>query len=147
MKKRIVCLLLATVMLFSTVLLSGCGQLNGSEDEKTTEINKEASETTETITMFMITEKHVPTSKEVEEIKAKYGETSIEYIEAKGTMDAYAKVAAELDKITKSKFRTHLVTTFYTIEEYKAVEEIMELQAELLQKKKEVKEVLKKYKK
>ena len=146
MKKRIVCLSLAIVMLFTTVLMSGCSQ-GLTEGEETTEINDKASETTETITMFMITEKHVPTSKEVEEIKAEYGDTSIEYIEAKGTMEAYAKVAEELDKITKAKFRTHLVTTFYTIEEYKAVEEIMALQAEIIQMKKEVKLALKEYKK
>ena len=120
MKKRIVCLLLATVMLFTAVLMSGCSQ-GLEEGGETTEINDKASETTETITMFMITEKHVPTAKEVEAIKAQYGEKSIEYIEAKGTMEAYASVADALDKITKAKFRTHLVTTFYTIEEYKAV--------------------------
>ncbi len=146
MKKRIVCLTLALVMLFTTVLMSGCSQ-GLSEGEETSEINDKASETTETITMFMITEKHVPTSKEVADIKAQYGENSIEYIEAKGTMEAYAKVAEELDKITKAKFRTHLVTTFYTIEEYKAVEEIMALQAEIIQMKKEVKTALKEYKK
>ncbi len=146
MKKRIVCLALAFVMLFTTVLMSGCSQ-GLSEGEETTEINDKASETTETITMFMITEKHVPTSKEVEDIKAQYGDTSSEYYEAKGTMEAYAKVAEELDKITRAKFRTRLITTFYTIEEYKAVEEIMALQADIIQKKKEVKIALKEYKK
>ena len=48
--------------------------------------------------------------------------------------------------MTKAKFRTQLVTYFYTEEEYIAVEELMQKQIEVAAMRKEIKDKLKKYK-
>ena len=114
MKKRFLCLLLAALMILPVSLLAGCG--NQSTEEEIEQVTKVAEQNALTLTMFMITEKHVPTQDEVDALLQKHGENSVEYKEAKNTMDAYASVAAALDKITKAKFRTHLITTFYTEE-------------------------------
>lgn len=144
MKKRFLCLLMALAMLASTLLLTGCSQETNTEDA-TSDVKEEAEATADTITMFMITDRHVYTQEELDEIKTKYGETSREYIEAKGVKDAYANVAAALDKITKAKFRTHLVITFYTEEEYVAVEKLMELQDKIATIKAEAKKALRQF--
>jgi len=143
MKKRFMCLLLSVLMLVSACLLAGCGEK--TTEEELEDINKVASKSTTTLTMFMITEKHVPTKEEVAELLEKNGENSAEYQEAKNTMEAYDLVAAALDKITKAKFKTHLVTTFYTEEEYEAVEDIMEYQTRTAEMKEEAKKALRKY--
>ncbi len=145
MKFRLLCLILALAMLLPAVL-TGCadGNANTSEEDKGNVADK-ASETTVSLRMYMITERHVPTQDEVDAVKAEKGDTSKEYIEIKAVKDAYADVAKELDKITKAKFRTHLDVVFYTIDEYRAVEEIMEFQAKADEIKKEAKEALKKF--
>ena len=130
MKKRFLCLLMALAMLASTLLLAGCSQETTTEEDLEN-AQEDAEATAETITMFMITDRHVYTDEELNEIKTKHGETSKEYMEAKGVKEAYANVAAALDKITKAKFRTHLIVNFYTEEEYYKVEDLMKLQEEL----------------
>ena len=148
MNKKLVCLILALVMLLP-VCFTGCGVIGGdsaSTGDATDKANEDANTLTRTLTMFLITERHVYTAEEVEQIKAEKGAESKEYIEAKGVMEAYANVAAEINKITKAKFRTQLLTSFYTIEEYRAVEEIMALQVKIAEITKEAKDALKKFK-
>ncbi len=145
MKFRLLCLLLALVMLLP-VALTGCtGENADTSEENKDDVVDKASETTVSLRMFMITEDHVPTQEEVDAVKAEKGDTSKDYIEIKAKMDAYANVAAELDKITKAKFRTHLDVVFYTIEEYQAVEKIMEFQAKAGDMRDAAKTALKKF--
>jgi len=131
-------------MLIPVSLLTGCSKT--TTEEELDDVTDAASESAETLTMFLITEQHVPTKEEVDALKANKGETSAEYIDAKSTMEAYASVAEALDKITKAKFRTQLVTTFYTIEEYVAVEKMIEEEALKKQLKEEAKEALQDFK-
>ncbi len=144
MKFKLLCLILALVMVLP-IILTGCtGGETVDEDAKDDAVDI-ASETTVSLRMFMITEDHVPTQEEVDAVKAEKGDTSKEYIEIKAKMDAYANVAAELDKITKAKFRTHLDVVYYTIDEYRAVEEIMEFQAKAGEMRDAAKTALKKF--
>ena len=143
MKFRLLCLILALAMLLP-VALTGCSGNNDSSEDLEN-IEQEASETTVSLRMYMITEDHVPTKEEVDAVKAEKGEKSKEYIEIKAKKDAYDNVAAALDKITKAKFRTHLETIFYTEEEYRAVEEIMAYQAGAAERKEAAKTALKKF--
>jgi len=124
-------------------VLTGCK--NKTTEEQLDDIADDASETAETITMFMITEEHVPTQEELDALKASKGESSADYEQAKKKKEAYDKVAAALNAITEAKFRTHLITTFYTIEEYKKVEEMMEYQTTSATMKEKAKEALRKY--
>ena len=140
MKKKIFCLVLAVLMLLSVFCLAGCGETEEDESE-----TKQADATTATITMFMITERHVPTDAELQELARTYTEQSFEYKEAADVKEAYERVAAALNKMTKAKFRTQLVTYFYTEEEYAAVEALMEKQIELAQMRSQIKSELKKY--
>lgn len=130
-------------MLASPCFLAGCS--NKTTDEQLDDVSEEASETAETITMFMITEEHVPTKEELDALKANKGETSPEYEQALKKKEAYDNVAKALDDITKAKFRTHLITTFYTIDEYKKVEEMMEYQTTSAQMKEKAKTALRNY--
>ena len=141
MKKKIFCLVLAVLMLVPMICLAGCGESDENESE-----TKQADATTATITMFMITERHVPTDSELQALAKTYGEKSFEYKEAADVKDAYERVAAALNKMTKAKFRTQLVTYFYTEEEYAAVEALMQKQIEIAAIRKEIKSKLKSYK-
>lgn len=148
MNKKLICLILALVMLIP-VCFTGCGVIGDKTTEGTGGTGggeDPVDSSTKTLTMFLITERHVYTAEEVEKIKAEKGEESKEYLEAKGVMEAYANVAAEINKITKAKFRTQLLTSFYTIEEYRAVEEIMALQVKIAEITAEAKSALKKFK-
>lgn len=141
MKKKIFCLVLAVLMLVPLVCLAGCGE--SDEDKSET---AQADKTTATITMFMITERHVPTDAELKTLFDTYGEKSHEYKDALNVKEAYDRIAAELNKLTKAKFRTQLVTYFYTEEEYAQVEVLLQKQIEVASMRKEIKAALKKYK-
>lgn len=147
MKLRILSILLALVMTAS-VLLVGCANGAADDEEKKDDITDEASETTVSLSMFMITEQHVPTEDEIKYAEENGTATDKELIEMKATKSAYDRVAEELDKITKAKFRTHLVTSFYTENEYKTiVEAMMARKARLANLKSEAKTALAKYRK
>ncbi|MBQ7384828.1 MAG: hypothetical protein IJV72_08585, partial [Clostridia bacterium] len=90
MSKRILCLLLAVIML-STVVLAGCSK----KDDETIkeEISEEASESTITLSMYLMSEEEVSEDK-VEELEA------------------------AVNKITKSKFKTKIDLRYFTEEEY-----------------------------
>lgn len=94
MKKRSICLFLAAVMLVAT-FLSSCS-LGGSGDETndaTKDVIKEASNSTMTLSMFVVAEK--PVSEETA-----------------------ALVNKEFNKITKSAFKTQVCLHFVTYDEY-----------------------------
>ena len=110
MRKKLLCLTLALLMIVPICLMAGCGLNFGGESTDTTgSATSEADQTTETLTMFLITERHVPTAAELDKIKTEKGGDSAEYREAYNVRQSYQRVAAEIDKITKAKFRTHLV--------------------------------------
>lgn len=92
MKKRLFCLFLCLVMLGSLVLTS-CS--NKSEDEATEDIEKEASESALTLTMWIVSEEKVSDA-------------------------AAAAVSDALNSITRSKFKTALVLKYMTEEEYRS---------------------------
>lgn len=130
MRKKLLCLVLALLMIVPVCLMAGCGLNFGGESTDTTgSATSAADQTTETLTMFLITERHVPTAAELEQIKNEKGGDSVEYAEASNVRNAYHRVAAEINKITKAKFRAQLIVSFYTEEEYEVVEKLMEYQA------------------
>ena len=146
MRKKLLCLTLALLMIVPICLMAGCGLNFGGESTDTTgSATSEADQTTETLTMFLITERHVPTAAELDKIKTEKGGDSAEYREAYNVRQSYQRVAAEIDKITKAKFRTHLVVSFYTEEEYEVVEKLMEYQAREKLIRTEAKDKLKAY--
>lgn len=146
MRKKLLCLVLALLMIVPVCLMAGCGLNFGGESTDTTgSATSEADQTTETLTMFLITERHVPTAAELEEIKNTKGGDSVEYAEASNVRNAYQRVAAEINKITKAKFRAQLIVSFYTEEEYEVVEKLMEYQAREKLIKTEAKDKLKAY--
>lgn len=146
MRKKLMCLILALLMIVPVCLMAGCGLNFGGESTDTTgSATSEADQTTETLTMFLITERHVPTAAELEQIKTEKGGDSAEYMEASNVRNAYMRVASEINKITKAKFRTQLIVSFYTEEEYEVVEKLMEYQAREQLIKTEAKDKLKAY--
>lgn len=92
MKKRLTCLFLCLVMLLSVVLTS-CSKK--TEEEATEGISTDASEAAITLTMWVVSEEKVSDA-------------------------AAAAVTEKLNAITKPKFKTELVLTYLTEEEYEA---------------------------
>ncbi len=92
MKKRLVCLFLCLVMLLSVVLTS-CSKKD--EEEAKENITDGASETAITLTMWVVSEEKVSDA-------------------------AAAAVTEKLNAITKPKFKTELVLTYLTEDEYEA---------------------------
>ncbi|MBR4014496.1 MAG: hypothetical protein IKJ00_09430 [Clostridia bacterium] len=89
MKKRLLCLLLCVVMV--AACLAGCSKKD--DDEAIEDVNKEASESAMTLSMYLLSEE------EVSEEQAD-------------------KIEAAVNKITKSKFKTQLELNFFTADEY-----------------------------
>ncbi len=92
MKKRLICLLLTFVMLLS-VVLTGCSQK--TDKEAVEDIKDTASESTITLTMYLMTEEE-------------------------NDEDQVARIQEEVNKITESKFKTRLVLRYFTKDEYNA---------------------------
>ena len=96
MNKRIICLLLSAIMLLS-VALTGCSKK--TDDEAMENVTETASESTMTLTMYLMSES------EVSEEQA-------------------SKLEEAVNKITKSKFKTKLILKYFTEDQYtKALEE------------------------
>ncbi len=89
MKTRLICLFLVAVMLVSC--LAGCSQK--TDDDIIYDVTEEASESAMTLAMYLMSE--APVSAEQE-----------------------AKIEAEVNKITKAKFKTQIDLKFYTEAEY-----------------------------
>ncbi len=103
MKKRIMCLTLAVVMLMS-MMFTGCDQLlgQGEDTNATGDIVEEQSNATKTLSMYMVCE--APVSEET----------------AKLVEDAF-------NKITKSKFKTQVKLHFCTYDNYyETIEGVMD---------------------
>ena len=91
MKKRLTCLLLCLVMLFSLVLAS-CSEK--TQEQAAEDISDAASETAMTLTMWVVSEEEVSPA-------------------------AANAVSKAINTITNSKFKTKLVMYFFTEEEYR----------------------------
>ena len=121
MMKRLLCLLLALVMLLSLSLVS-C-------DEKTEDAEADVDKNTgaKTITLRIITEKEVCNNAEelAEYLEKECGgdKESQKYKDMLATMKAYQDVEDEISKKTKSDFKTNVDILFYTEDEY---EELLE---------------------
>ncbi len=92
MSKRLLCLLLCLLMLLPAVL-TGCG--NKDDGEVTEDINEEASKSTTTLSLYLMSEKPVSEDQE------------------KAIEDA-------VNKITKSKFKTKIDIRYFTADMYNA---------------------------
>lgn len=90
MNKRIICLLLSAIMLLS-VALTGCSKK--TDDEAMENVTEAASESTMTLTMYLMSESEV-------------------------SEDQASKIEEAVNKITKSKFKTRLILKYFTEEEY-----------------------------
>ncbi len=140
MKKRILCLCLACLMLVSCFLMASCA--NTAEEEEGADVAENTG--AKTITMRLITEKKVCNSEE--ELAAYLEEEcdgdkeSEKYKDMLDTMKAYQAVEDEISKKTKSDYKTKLDIRFYTEEEYSELLEKDMAEYALLQKKAEVAE-------
>jgi len=124
MMKRLLCLLLALVMLLSLCLVS----CDSNEDDAEADVDKNTG--AKTITMRIITEKKVCNNDDelADYLKNECGgdKESQKYKDMLATMKAYQAVEDEISKKTKSDFKTNLDILFYTEEEYeKILEETM----------------------
>lgn len=101
MKKKLLCLFLCFAMLLSfSACLTSC---NKEKEEDTEEgVEAEADRSTMTLSMYVVTENKVDTPEEIA---------------------AYQAVEDEINKITKSKFKTQLEMFFLTMDEYYATVE------------------------
>ena len=89
MKKKLICLVLATVMIIAC--FAGCGKKD--TQEATDEINEAASESAMTLVMYLLADEEVDPEKA-------------------------AAIETAVNRITKSKFKTQLKLCFYTENEY-----------------------------
>ncbi len=106
MKKRLICLLLSLIMVLS-LALTGCADKDA--DEAMQDTQEEASESTMTLSMYLISENKV-------------------------SAETAAAVQEAVNKITMSKFKTQLVLRFFTEDEYYDVlDEHMALDREALE--------------
>ena len=116
MNKRIICLLLSAIMLLS-VALTGCSKK--TDDEAMENVTETASESTMTLTMYLMSES------EVSEEQA-------------------SKIEEAVNKITKSKFKTRLILKYFTEAEYtEALEEAFKKTADEKAAKKAAEKALK----
>ncbi len=107
------------LMIVPVCLMAGCAEK--TDDDATSDMEQEASEATVTVTMYLVSEQHVPTPEELAKIKEDKGATSPEYIESKAIYDSYEKVKVQMNKITKAKFKTQVNVYWYTEDEYYTV--------------------------
>ena len=119
--KRLLCLLLASIMLLSLILTSCSTQEEVSADVATDTSAK-------TITFRIVSEKKVCNNADelAEYLEKECGgdEKSEKYINMQKTMQAYQAVEDAISKKTKSDFKTNVDFLFYTEEEYREVLEI-----------------------
>ncbi len=92
MKKRLVCLVLCLVMLMTSVL-AGCSKKD--DESATDDIKNKASESAMTLTMWIVSEEKVAPA-------------------------TAAAVSAQINAVTKAKFKTQLVINYLTEDEYKS---------------------------
>ncbi len=119
--KRLLCLLLALVMLLPLSLV-------GCDKKDDTEADIDTNTGAKTITMRIITEKEVCNNDEelAAYLKDECGsdKNSQKYKDMLETMKAYQAVEDEISKKTKSDFNTNLDILFYTEDEYAKLLEV-----------------------
>ncbi len=145
MKKKILCMLLACIMLMSCFLFVSCDQ-----EEDDTEADVSTDTGAKTITMRVISEKKVCNSQDEldEYLQNECGgdKESQKYKDMLETMSAYQAVEDAISKRTKSEFKTKVDILFYTENEYnQKLEEDMEVYALEKQVAEEAQRALDKY--
>ena len=114
MKKRLICLLLSIFMIVPMILMASCGEpvVDGEK------IPEDASDLAITLTMYLLSPQKVHTADEIAKLLAEKGIDDPEYKDAKAIYDAHEAVEAEMNKITKAKYKIQLNVYWYTAEEY-----------------------------
>ncbi len=117
MKKKLLCLFLCLAMLLSfSACLTSCNQ---SEDtEETEDAQENADRKTMTLSMYVVTENKVNYT--ADELNAM---PEADRAKAEAIIAAYDAVEDEINKITKSKFKTQLELIYLTEDEYYATVE------------------------
>ena len=116
MKKKLLCLFLCFAMLLSfSACLTSC---NKEKEDEEAEADVDVDRNTMTLSMYVVTENKVNYT--MEELNAM---SAADRTRAEAVMAAYDAVEAEINKITKSKFKTQLEMFFYTEDEYYAAVE------------------------
>ena len=114
--KKLLCLLLGSIMLLSMFSFAGCAKKEETEADVATNTGAK------TITLRLITEKKVCNTDEelAEYLTNECGgdKESQKYKDMLDTMKAYEAVEEEIAKITKSDFKTDVEILFYTEKEY-----------------------------
>ena len=118
MKKKLLCLFLCFALLLSfSACLTSC---NKSEEEEEEELgaDTDVDRSTMTLSMYVVTENKVNYT--AEELAAM---SDADRAKAEAVIAAYDAVEDEINKITKSKFKTQLEMFFLTEDEYYATVE------------------------
>lgn len=142
MKKKLLCLFLCFAMLLSfSACLTSCSNSSSDDDAEGTETESEADRSTMTLSMYVVTE-----------IKAEYTAEELAALsdsdraKAEVVMAAYQAVEDEINKMTKSKFKTQLDIHFLTEDEYyETVETAIKATEEEAELKEAAAKALKKY--
>ena len=101
MKKKLLCLFLCFALLLSfSTCLTSCNK--EKEEEEELDADTDVDRSTMTLSMYVVTENKIDTPEEIA---------------------AYDAVEDEINKITKSKFKTQLEMFFLTMDEYYATVE------------------------
>ena len=117
MKKKLLCLFLCFALLLSfSACLTSCNK--EEEDEEELGADTEADRSTMTLSMYVVTENKVNYT--AEELAAM---SEADRAKAEAVIAAYDAVEDEINKITKSKFKTQLEMFYLTEDEYYATVE------------------------
>ena len=112
MKKRLLCLFLCLSMLLTfCACLSSCNKSEDGEDEEGADV--EVDRNTMTLSMYVVTEQKVNYT--ADELAAM---SDADRAKAEAVIAAYDAVEDEINKITKSKFKTQLEMFYLTLDEY-----------------------------
>ena len=118
MKKKLLCLFLCFALLLSfSACLTSCNK-GDEEDPEETEADVDVDRSTLTLSMYVVTENKVNYT--ADELAAM---SDADRAKAEAVIAAYDAVEDEINKITKSKFKTQLEMFFLTMDEYYATVE------------------------
>ena len=111
--KKIICLLLCAAMLFSVMILAGCGKKD--EDSSMEDITDQSSSSATTLTMYVVTKDET-------------------------TEEAESMVSDAINKLTKAQYKTQVNFIFMTEDEYYAtMEQLLSANEERVKKAEEAK--------
>jgi hypothetical protein len=113
MKKKLLCLFLCFALLLSfSACLTSC-QKEDEENPDETGADVDVDRSTMTLSMYVVTENKVNYT--ADELAAM---SDADRAKAEAVIAAYDAVEDEINKITKSKFKTQLEMFFLTMDEY-----------------------------